>query len=542
MTHQNDNLALRAFRVFWRWVGTMTGVALLFTLPVLSQQPEKATFRGVVRRVGTDEAIPGARVTVSSVGASQSPVASAVTDEEGEFSITGIDRGAYPFSVVRNGYIRYENLAVVPQSQDGFVVHLKKTATVRGRVSVARGRPLPGIRVKLLRRVYDSDGRSRLATAVTVETNDLGEYRAYWVTPGRYYLSAGTLFVPGFTGDIGMRDHYPETFFPGSIDVSQARAIDLEEGADIRAIDFSLVRQERFYSVRGRVIDGATGQTAGNATVFLGGLSISRWYDPATGTFELPNMPPGRHRIMARLGDPKDPRWPHMVATTVTLVDSGIDNLVLTVSPPMIEGQIRAEGPVPVNTALVMSVSLVPVATVPVDLELPQGRSAVSAPDGAFRTGVPVDGAYRVKVSGLPANFYVKEARFNDADVLPSGARFSTSGRLNILISAGAGEVSGRVLNDRMESARRAEVVLVPSEFRDRSELFSRTTAASGQFRFQGVAPGDYRIFAWEGIEENAFFDAEVLKRFEHRGAPVHIGKSSRETIDVRLIPETVAP
>jgi hypothetical protein len=136
----------------------------------------------------------------------------------------------------------------------------------------------------------------------------------------------------------------------------------------------------------------------------------------------------------------------------------------------------------------------------------------------------------------------VKEARFNDADVLPSGARFSTSGRLNILISAGAGEVSGRVLDDRMEPVRSGEVALVPSESRDRVELFKRTTVSNGEFRIPGVAPGDYKVFAWQGIEENAFFDTDVLKKFESRGFLVHVGELSRETVNLRLIPETVSP
>jgi hypothetical protein len=153
-----------------------------------------------------------------------------------------------------------------------------------------------------------------------------------------------------------------------------------------------------------------------------------------------------------------------------------------------------------------------------------------------------MDGEYRVKVSGLPASFYLKEAQLDDVDVLRAGSRFFAAGRLNLLLSTRAGEVIGRAINDSMEPARVAEAVLIPTEGRQRSELFKRTAVTNGQFRFQGVAPGDYKVFVWQNIEGNAFFDAEVLKRFDERGVPVHVAELSRETVEVRVIPETVSP
>jgi hypothetical protein len=384
--------------------------------------------------------------------------------------------------------------------------------------------------------------------AATVETSDLGEYRAYWITPGRYYLSAwGGSDGPlpwRFDGRNGMLENYPETFFPGVTDISQARVVDLEEGADLRAVDFTLYRQQQSYRVRGRVVDGATGRAPGDAMIFFGGGSNPRSYNQATGTFELPNMTPGRHGIMARLGglDASMASTAPWVFTTVIVADYSVDNLVLRIPPP-IEGQIRVDGQSPLTTPLgQVRVQLVPVFK-HADLPLPLTPSAVADADGKFRISVPLDGEYRVKVSRLPASgFYVKEARLSDVDVLQSGARFSATGRLDILLSPNAGEVSGRVLRDNMEPARSAQVVLVPGEPRNRVELFRRITVLNGQFRIQGVAPGDYKIFAWQGIEENAYFDTELLKRFENRGVSVRIRELSRETVDVRLIPETLSP
>jgi hypothetical protein len=339
-----------------------------------------------------------------------------------------------------------------------------------------------------------------------------------------------------------MRDDYPETFFPGVTDIFQARAVDLEEGADLRAVDFRLFRQQQSYSVRGRVVDGATGRAPGDAMIFMGGGSMSRWYNPAAGTFELPNMTPGRYGIMARLGgsDQSTAPW---VFTTVTVGDYGLDNLVLRIPPP-IEGQIRVDGQSPLTAPLgQIRVQLVPVLTSPADLALPLTPSAVVAPDGTFKISVPLDGEYRVKVSRLPApGLYVKEARLGDVDVLHSGARFSATGRLDILLSGNAGEVLGRVLKDNIQRARIAQVVLIPTESRDRAELFKQISVSNGEFRIQGVAPGDYKVFAWQGIADNAFFNTEILKKFESLGVPVRVRELAQETVDVRLIPETISP
>jgi hypothetical protein len=524
---------------------------------VSSQDTAKAALHGVVKSVGTDEPIAGAQVMLSN-GTLQSPVAVAYTDEAGEFSLTEIDRVSYRFSVGKNGYVRYDSreIALANESPEGVVVHLKKTATVTGRVSGATGKPLAGITIKLIRRNYDADGFPGFSTAGTFETNELGEYRAYWITPGRYYLSATSGLTSGFSPPInldpgpsrpfdgrnGMRDNYPETFFPGVMDISQARAVDLEEGADVRTVDFTLVRQEQAYRVRGRVVDGATGQAAGDAMVFLGGGSDPRWHDRATGTFELPNMKPGRYGIMARLAGSNDASVAPWVFATISVVDSSIDNLVLRVPAP-IQGQIRIEGQPPTNAPLEsIRVRLIPVPTSPPGPPLPLTPSAAVAADGKFRISVPMDGEYRVKVSGLPASFYLKEAQLDDVDVLRAGSRFFAAGRLNLLLSTRAGEVIGRAINDSMEPARVAEAVLIPTEGRQRSELFKRTAVTNGQFRFQGVAPGDYKVFVWQNIEGNAFFDAEVLKRFDERGVPVHVAELSRETVEVRVIPETVSP
>ena len=54
-------------------------------------------------------------------------------------------------------------------------------------------------------------------------------------------------------------------------------------------------------------------------------------------------------------------------------------------------------------------------------------------------------GEYRLVVNGLPPGFYVKEARFGDADVLNAHLRYSVSdsGSLDIVVSSASGQIDG---------------------------------------------------------------------------------------------------
>jgi hypothetical protein len=60
---------------------------------------------------------------------------------------------------------------------------------------------------------------------------------------------------------------------------------------------------------------------------------------------------------------------------------------------------------------------------------------------------------------------------------------------------------------------------------------------ASGQFRLAGVAPGDYRMFAWEDVPTNAWQDEEFMRKYENRGTAVHIEEGGSEQCQVTTIP-----
>ena len=143
-------------------------------------------------------------------------------------------------------------------------------------------------------------------------------------------------------------------------------------------------------------------------------------------------------------------------------------------------------------------------------------------------------------LSQLPPDLYVKEGRFNQADVLNKPLQFSgsASSPLEIVLSARAGQLEGTVTDDNRQPVVDTSVVLIPDQNRDRVDLYkSSVSDQNGLFIIRGITPGEYKVFAWEALEPFAYFDADVLRRFEMQGKSVRIAESDRLTTDIRLIP-----
>jgi hypothetical protein len=532
------------------------------TLFVAGQQSQKATLQGVVRFARTNDPVAGARVTL--IPQTSAPIGpretlpllgSVLTDQNGGFVFTDLEPGSVRLSIGLNGYVRYDSTLALTAGQvkDDIAVRLVQTATVSGHISSLTGKPVAGVEVQIQRRSYNTNGSFSFGTVATAQTNDLGDYRAYWVAPGQYYISVrgsqGESPLGGGSFDDSARrgvnrvtENYPQTFYPGVTDGKQALPVELPEGKDISGIDFRLPRQTQLHAIRGRVIDGSTGQSPPMAQVLMGGSWSIQWFDRSTGTFEIKGLTPGRYNLQARLGDPNSRTNPvqtgfgdPIAQAVVTIIDSDVENVALTIAPPLlITGQMKVEGELPSATPIErLRISLA--SSSPSSGPTP---SAAVGADGTFKMNAPVDGEYRLTVSGLPAGFYLKDARFNNTDVLEP-TRISTAGTLDVLVSSKTGQLAGRIVSQPERPQSRIGVVLIPNSNRDRAELYKRaTTSIDGSFTITGIPPGDYKAFAWERLEANSFYDPQVLGKYEQWGTPVRVTESSSESIEVKLIPE----
>jgi hypothetical protein len=232
----------------------------------------------------------------------------------------------------------------------------------------------------------------------------------------------------------------------------------------------------------------------------------------------------------------------------------------------MIPGRVRIDGQLPAQMSMErLSVQLTPVGAVQNSLSamlanvLYQNPRTNAAADGTFRLANVVPGDYRIEFTGFPvnvnnpnnpgtqyfgsmqtANAYIKDARFDGNDALNAPVRFSgsVSNGLDIVLAFGSGRIEGAVTDARSQPVAAGRVVAVPDRMRFRTDLY-RTASIdqSGRFTFAQLPPGDYRVFAWESVEDNAWFDPDVLARGEGRAVSVHVSESATHTVSVQIIP-----
>jgi hypothetical protein len=184
------------------------------------------------------------------------------------------------------------------------------------------------------------------------------------------------------------------------------------------------------------------------------------------------------------------------------------------------------------------------------------GAIAANAVDTTFRMQNIYPGDFRVMVAPLTntfswspppvlgeplGNIFVRSIRFGSTEVLTDGLRLATSNpdqRLQIVLGTG-GKLAGVVANERNEPMANVKVVMVPDfAYRQREDLYKSTvTDASGNFRLQGIPPGDYRVFAWEDIADGAWQDADVMRNFEARGKAVRIAEGGQTAAEIVAIP-----
>jgi hypothetical protein len=108
---------------------------------------------------------------------------------------------------------------------------------------------------------------------------------------------------------------------------------------------------------------------------------------------------------------------------------------------------------------------------------------------------------------------------------------------LDIVVSSGAVQIDGSALDQKSMPEAGVTVVLIPDQHRDRTELFRNVaTDLNGKYTMRGVAPGDYKLFAWESIDPFGWFDPDILRREESKGKAIHVSESSNQSVDLRVI------
>jgi beta-lactamase regulating signal transducer with metallopeptidase domain len=410
---------------------TAVEAALLGAMP---QQPAPAgqagSIGGIVVRLGTAEPVAGAFVELRKIDCGESGVPAevytaltgrpnpywvgtapsappqvftATAGAGGRFEFPNLGPGNYcivayrpnssyfPAEYQQRGYRGRGVTMVLAEGQQMQDVRLALIpgGSISGRVFDGNGEPVAHARIQALEPFY-FHGQLRLNPVINLQTNDLGEFRLFWLRPGRYYVAATledpqrrtfrfAMYPPGRGGRYeeltypvtsrreledgsALEDSYAYVYYGGGVDMRRAVPIDVAPGASVGGIDIPLGQGRlRSWHVRGVVLNGVTGQPASNVSLRL----LPRQWTPhpivpsaasdANGNFDIGGVVPGDYQLFAT-GRPAAGRGqrntieaipvPELIAShEVQISGADLNDLRIVIHPGFdLPGQITIEG------------------------------------------------------------------------------------------------------------------------------------------------------------------------------------------------------
>jgi Carboxypeptidase regulatory-like domain len=538
---------------------------------------------------------------------SQNPrVRTVSSQDDGRFAITDIEPGEYRLQVQspRFGSAAYGQrkpggpgsvlTIAAGQRLSDLRVSMVPTGTIAGRITGRSGEPIANASVQAMKYVY-LEGKRVLSVVQTTSTDDRGEYRLFWLTGGKYVviaatrgssLSVGTTvpIKPGETvrsGEVALtiamlglvsdslidgnnlvrriledgtiqEESWTPTYYPSTIDPSQATAVDVTEGATVPGINITL-GPSRVQKIRGRVIGVSPGSQATVALAYGAqgtiGRLINKGASTIDGSFEFAGVVPGLYYLTAqdRTGLASTP-------IPVLVSERDVENLSIPLSSSVtMSARITVDGVTPgardplaglmgmlkpeigtsLGNAAIRSVALAPGSNMMTFLNIPPGGYQFNISQA--NPGVFVQGAPRESVPGL----YIKSVRFGREDALGTlhVSSDTSNGVLDVVLSTGTGSVSGTALGRAGDPAANITVVLVPTNARKRTAFYqAAVTSSDGKFHFQEIPPGDYKLFAWDDVETGAWENAEFISVYEPRGRAVRVSENSKDDVTLNVI------
>ncbi len=502
-------------------------LAIVLALVVSGQDisREKGSLSGTVVDSITGQALNKAAVSLHPITDDPTlPIFGATSDAKGQFVLGGVEPGNYHVSVERNGYLAapYGGHRQMPggasikltegQAINGIRIGLLPQGVLAGTVRDSDGEPLEGVQVYLGQSTYRL-GLKGVFRISGVITDDRGEYRFAGLHPGKYYIQAEPrrLVPPRSTPEHRHPERNQPTIYPGVADIRLATAVDVSAGSRTPGIDLTLQSRPTFH-LSGRVVNGTSGTlqvvafNVGATRVWEGGMGTRTMGQ--SGDFEFENVAPGSYRIEASTHS-------FTGSTIVSVADADIDGIRINLTP---SGHVNFRT-TSVGVSLPDSFDQI--------FALFNGRVVALArlqKDGKQAIPDLVPDSYAFHLNGrLPAGMYLKSVRAGDIDILTNELTIlpAETVDVDVALASDSGIVTGIARNDDGNPIADAVVVLVPGE-RRRSDLFLQTASdQTGRYVFAGIAPGTYKVFAWDDIEPESWTDPAFIGRFERMGEQV---------------------
>ncbi|HET8667231.1 MAG TPA: carboxypeptidase regulatory-like domain-containing protein, partial [Terriglobales bacterium] len=360
----------------------------------------------------------------------------------------------------------------------------------------------------------------------------------------------------------GMR--YVPRYYPDVTSADGAVALHIRAGDEGQA-DFHLV-PAKSVSIKGLIV-GADDRHHYNVMIGPRNFDFLRQGMEGTqvgpgGTFTIKDVLPGAYTISA-MAFPmssgsvqfnSDQSQRLVGQQEVEVGESDVEGIRITLIEAGkqladVDGEIRLESanPKPLDQLRVMAQP-----TAAASFATPYDMGGAS---GGFIAAVKRDGSFQLKLRGgshfytnITANnrdfedYYTKDVLYAGQDVTASGFTVGpTPGKLTVVVADDGARIEGAVLDANNHPYASATVIAVPEDqYRDWYEIYGRAESdQNGRFTMRGLRPGDYRLFAWEEMQDGAFMDPEFMRDYNQLGVSVHAKSNGRYEFKLKLIPNS---
>lgn len=511
-------------------------------LSIALRAQDQGTIEGRITNRITGEPLPDVKVRLTKQGRRRATFES-TTDGAGFYRITGLTGGDYMAEFATNGFFSSVGPAKLQVSANAAVernVRLAPYGSIRGRVLDENGNHAAGIRVEL-------------NSAFGVRTDENGEFLFDSLGPELFPLLAKP--EPKIRIQDGERISAVPTYYPSTIDPSQAVLVGTHEGQNVSGIEIRL-RTVPVYRVSGVVLDPAGKPQArvrvrllnrnGPVRRSIGGSScgnpdcpridqvIPTWEPEVAwvesqddGSFQFPAVQSGEWTLSAATSPQMDLALGGVTPVIVSTKD--VDDIQVRLSPPMGIEVIEDWGDTKPTISFRNPEELVTFAwqewqpvLQPQDLT---GRT--SKLSGLF------PGRYVVLPTAHSGDWYVDSITWNGIEVSGQAIDLQANAEpLRVRIKTGTGKVRGIV-----EGCDGGTVFLEPREASEITDVHSVECRPDGSFDFNGLKPGDYSIAAYHGASDAPIPWSTFPAAMIATASAVRVESRSTASIDLKASP-----
>jgi hypothetical protein len=477
------------------------------------------------------------------------------TDAQGHFSLEGDAPGFYQVRTVKDWEDSHEyavrSLTLAAGSRMTVDLTIPKGGVLSGRVLDRNRQPIPKAIVSAYVKSEEPTGL-HLQPVGEDQTNDLGEYRIAHLPEHAYLLvvdgkplkvqkvGSNAASAPGL--DYPLRAFYPDTPL-----LDSAVEVDLRWGQEVSSLNIVLEKQPS-HCIAFQVADSPS-TDAGTKGAAIG-VGLEQWSGRAVLGMEkgfegelavreplrICGLVNGEYRLRfmkSLVGDRKFQLFGY-TSISAMVKERNVDLGSLELLPPVeLKGRLSVKGAAE-GASVPPGIQVGLLATQAFDLRVGRGMTAQVQSDGGFRVPAVFADDYAVRVSGLPAGYYVQEAKQNGRNVRQGGLS-AANGDIEIVLGSDGPIVSGRVLagNGAGDDAPvpDATVFLVSEEL---GIVLSTRSDQAGNYRFAiGVQPGEYKIAAAANVPEGLEQDKGTASRCVAKGTDVKLNSQDRRAIDL---------